>query len=215
MRYYDVDGKLCVSVTTALSIIRRPFLERWRGDIGNEAADYIMEEAGGLGTEVHDIAAAINSAKEWTTEDPDIYKMAEAYEKWFYSTVKEIVYVERVVADTAYGYAGRFDLCAVIKGDRLPSLLDIKTGGVYPDAFLQLAAYQKPMPIKTKRRLVVHIDKKTPGKLSIKEAPCDLDTDYRMFLYCLELFRYLNKSVPKGAEIIKIRGGEHGDRISA
>ncbi len=48
MRYYDVNGRLCVSVTTALSVLRKPFLERWRGDIGNDAADYIMEEAGDL-----------------------------------------------------------------------------------------------------------------------------------------------------------------------
>ena len=45
-RHYEVDGKLYPSVTTILSIIRKPYLERWRGEIGNDDADFIMEEAG-------------------------------------------------------------------------------------------------------------------------------------------------------------------------
>ncbi len=141
--------------------------------------------------------------------------MAEAYRTWFAANVQEVLYVEHVIANTVYGYAGRLDLCAVIKGDRLPSLLDLKTGGIYPDAFLQLAAYQKALPLETGRRLVIHVDKKNPGKLYIKEAEHDLETDYRMFLYCLELFRYFNKSKPKESQIIKIQGGKDYVGVSA
>lgn len=215
MRYYDVNGRLCVSVTTALSVLRKPFLERWRGDIGNDAADYIMEEAGDLGSEVHDIAEAINRGEAWSAPNNDIRLMAEAYRTWFAANVQEVLYVEHVIANTVYGYAGRLDLCAVIKGDRLPSLLDLKTGGIYPDAFLQLAAYQKALPLETGRRLVIHVDKKNPGKLYIKEAEHDNETDYRMFLYCLELFRYFNKSKPKESQIIKIQGGKDYVGVSA
>lgn len=214
-RHYEVDGKLYPSVTTVLSVIRKPFLERWRGDIGNEAADYIMHEAGDLGSEVHDIAEAINRGEPWAAATYETHLMAEAYEKWFTANVKEVVYVEHTIVNTVYGYAGRLDLCAVIRGDRLPSLLDIKTGGLYPDAFLQLAAYQKALPIKTKRRLIIHIDKKAPGKLAVKEAERDLETDYRMFLYCLELYRYFNRSKPKANQIVKIQGGEPNVSISA
>lgn len=214
-RHYEVDGNLYPSVTTVLSIIRKPYLERWRGEIGNDNADFIMEEAGELGSEVHDIAEAINRGEPWAAATYETHLMAEAYEKWFTANVKEVVYVEHAIVNTVYGYAGRLDLCAVIRGDRLPSLLDIKTGGLYPDAFLQLAAYQKALPIKTKRRLVVHIDKKAPGKLAVKEAERDLETDYRMFLYCLELYRYFNRSKPKANQIVKIQGGEPNVSISA
>lgn len=214
-RHYEVDGNLYPSVTTVLSIIRKPYLERWRGEIGNDNADFIMEEAGELGSEVHDIAEAINRGEPWAAATYETHLMAEAYEKWFTANVKEVVYVEHAIVNTVYGYAGRLDLCAVIRGDRLPSLLDIKTGGLYPDAFLQLAAYQKALPIKTKRRLIIHIDKKAPGKLAVKEAERDLETDYRMFLYCLELYRYFNRSKPKANQIVKIQGGEPNVSISA
>jgi len=206
VRYYNVNGKLYPSVTTALSIIRKPQLERWRGELGNEMADFLLCEAGDLGSAVHKICEQINRGEEWSTTDPEVFEMCAAYEKWFKENIKKVVYVEHVAVNTLYGYAGRFDLCAVIRGDRLPSLLDIKTGGLYPDAFLQLAAYQKALPIKTKRRLVVHIDKNNPGNLYVKEAESDPDTDYRMFLYCLELFRYFNRSRPKESQIVKIEG---------
>ena len=64
-RHYEIDGKLYPSVTTILSIIRKPYLERWRGEIGNEDADFIMEEAGGLGSEVHRIADNIAQGRGW------------------------------------------------------------------------------------------------------------------------------------------------------
>lgn len=41
------------SYTTKLSIVDKPFLSRWRGDIGNREADYIMEQAGEKGSKIH------------------------------------------------------------------------------------------------------------------------------------------------------------------
>lgn len=41
------------SVTTKLGIIDKPFLARWRGDIGNREADQRMNEAGDRGKRIH------------------------------------------------------------------------------------------------------------------------------------------------------------------
>lgn len=41
------------SVTTKLGIINKPFLARWRGDVGNREADMRMFEAGERGTRIH------------------------------------------------------------------------------------------------------------------------------------------------------------------
>jgi hypothetical protein len=41
------------SVTTKLGIIDKPFLARWRGDIGNREADQRMHEAGDRGKRIH------------------------------------------------------------------------------------------------------------------------------------------------------------------
>ena len=52
------------------------------------------------------------------------------------------------------------------------------------------------------------LTRKNPGKITAKDAPNDFETDWRMFLYCLELFRYFNKSEPRKSQIIKIKGGK-------
>ena len=41
------------SVTTKLGIIDKPFLARWRGDLGNREADLRMHEAGDRGKRIH------------------------------------------------------------------------------------------------------------------------------------------------------------------
>lgn len=216
-RHYEIDGKLYPSVTTVLSIIRKPQLERWRGEIGNENADFIMEEAGELGSEVHRIAEAVSRNISWKTDDPDIHTMGRALNEWFCENVEKVYATEHFVFNSLYRYAGRLDLIATIKGDPLPSVIDFKTGGVWPEAYLQLAAYKKACEtcgLETWRRIVIHIDKHNPGNITAKDAQHDIDTDWRMFLYALELFRYFNKSDPKKGQIIKI-GGKECDRIGA
>ncbi len=210
-RYYDVDGVLCASVTTVLSVLRKPGLEYWRGKHGNEEADNLLHEAGDLGSYVHDLCEMVNKGEPWESRSPnsDIWCMVSAYEEWFAANVKKVVSVEEVVVNEVYRYAGRLDLEARLKGDRSTSVIDIKTGkAVYPDTALQLSAYLEALAgkgKKPKRRLVVHIDKNNPGKLSVKEYPIENhDRDYRMFLYALELYRYFSGGV-KPSEVIKIR----------
>ena len=209
MRYYQVGDKLYPSVTTVLSVIRKPGLERWRGNLGNDEADRIMYEAGNLGSTIHDICQQINNNQPYIALDEQQGLMANAYQAWFNSTVKEVVAVEEAIVSSIYCYAGRLDLLAVLKGDRLPTLIDIKTGNsIYADVPLQLAAYKNALAEngqKAKRRLVIHIDKKNPGKLSIKEYS-DHEIDLRMFLYVLELYRYINGNYnPKPNEIVNLK----------
>lgn len=55
--YYkiEVDGvtHYCPSVTTKLGIIDKPFLAKWRGDIGNREADMRSDEASNKGKRIH------------------------------------------------------------------------------------------------------------------------------------------------------------------
>lgn len=197
-RYYKINNKLHVSVTTALTIIRKPYLERWRGELGNEEADRIRDEAGDLGNIVHNCCEAIDKGlNPVLPNDEQIKQMITAYERWAESTVKEWIKIEEVVACSHYLYAGRVDRVAILKGDKTrPTVIDIKTSGsIDKDMGLQLAAYQHALEdigLKPKRRIIVHIDKKKPGNLNVYEFP-DYETDFRMFLYSLELFRYFEK----------------------
>lgn len=204
-RIYDIDGKLYPSVTTALGVIRKPFLEVWRGKLGNEEADRVMHEAADLGSTVHDYCHMINTGQ--AVDPADEYReMVMAYQKWLSTTVKEIVLAEQVVYSHKYQFAGRLDLLAILKGDKYPTVIDIKTSkGIYPDMALQLAAYQQAlaeMGIKSNRRLILHIDKIEKGKSKTKEYR-DHARDFTVFLYALELYRYFeggrsNASIVKG-----------------
>ena len=64
-RYYKVHlegGKslFCPSVTTKLSVVKKPFLEKWRGEIGNKMADQIMSKAADRGSRLHYCWEVIN-----------------------------------------------------------------------------------------------------------------------------------------------------------
>src|SRR6185295_14538693 len=57
-RFYEADTGFGVesypSVTTVLSIISKPFLATWRGNLGNEAADLYLESQAERGTAIHE-----------------------------------------------------------------------------------------------------------------------------------------------------------------
>ena len=220
-RYYEIDGSLYVSVTTALSIIRKEYLERWRGSVGNRAADEVFSSAGDLGSSVHNYCESISRGQPiGDIDDEKIYLMVMGYKEWFERHVRKVWFVERVVCHSLYRYAGRLDLVAVIKGDRLPSVIDLKTGNMgsqeaLKEVGLQLSGYKEALlqeNIKTKRRIVLHIDKHSPGKIKAKEPPCDHKTDFNMFLYTLQLHNHFNGQKP--GEIIKL-GGIENDKFSA
>lgn len=49
----DKEPLFIPSVTTKLSASPKPYLNRWRGDIGNREADLVMQEAGDRGSRIH------------------------------------------------------------------------------------------------------------------------------------------------------------------
>jgi len=203
-RYYEINGKLYVSVTTALTIIRKPHLEIWRGNLGNEEADRVRDEAAEFGSYIHDWC---HDVVRGCTPFPD--PLVDAFAQWFKATVKEVVLAEKPVWSDRYRYAGRPDLVAILKGDRsIPTVIDIKTTtDIWPEMGLQLAAYQQAMEeqgIKTKRRIIVHLSKKTE-KLKTKEFSNSMD--FNMFLYALSLYKYFEGGIldgRKNRDIVKI-----------
>lgn len=197
-RYYEKEGRKYLSVTTALSIIRKPPLEQWRGNLGNVEADRIAEEAGDIGRRVHDTIKLINQGRNPNKiiVSDDIQPMVERYIAWHDKYVEGVIAVEQTVYNELYQYAGTYDLLAVLRGDKLPTLIDIKTGRsiAYPEIPLQLAGYQKTLPdgIKIKQRAILHLPREG-NKLVVKTYPQkEYDYHFRLFLYALELYRYVN-----------------------
>jgi hypothetical protein len=66
----------------------------------------------------------------------------EAVVGWWKATRPTPLYAEAVVYDHKYGFAGRFDL---LYGEHAPTLLDLKTGSIRSEAFVQLNLYRLAM----------------------------------------------------------------------
>jgi hypothetical protein len=115
------------------------------GDV--KAHQKSLAAAGDIGTQVH-------QRIEWTMrrvlrmpvgDEPPLSEPAEwafmAFESWAHRVHLKPRMAEEVLYSTVHGYAGTMDLLADVDG--MLTLIDFKTGkSIYPEAFLQSAAYQ-------------------------------------------------------------------------
>lgn len=170
---------LLPSVTTVLSILAKPELERWKLETMLESA---LTTPRLEGEDLHAFATRIDAERERVTQlacdfGTRLHSLCEAYaadpacvvaeelqpyrphiQSFFENNVSEVVASERSVVGV--GYAGRIDLLARNKDKRL-TLFDFKTQkyrkgkASYWDTYLwQLAAYQFPL----EREFREHID---------------------------------------------------------
>ena len=133
-----------------------------------------MAKAGEIGTQAHALI-------EWTLRaemmqdagpTPAISDKAmwafSSWEKWRKSVHLKPIFIESVVWNETYGYAGTMDLLAEVNG--VVTVLDWKTGkAVYPEAFLQNIAYRKAI------RSMGHADPKAGLILRLPKTEQDPD----------------------------------------
>ena len=161
--YAFPDGRRYPSVTTVLTLLARPGLERWRLREGLAAARQVLEASLGrpLQPEIVDLAleeamrrpdALRDGAARWgsgihrfmETGDidaapPHLRPGLRAALEFVASLKPAARYVERLVASDDLRVAGRLDLAVAV--GRGWALLDIKTGQVRLEHRLQLGGY--------------------------------------------------------------------------
>lgn len=165
--WYDIDGVRHVRVTTSLNVINKPALVPWA--IKNTTAKMRSVMESGMGTTIDPvwIEEALTAAKsssddardeaaargnaiheaiyKWETlgerpDDPGIVQAVLAYDAWRATTSMEVMASEMTVWSPTDQYAGTIDqVCRKTNGHW--SVVDFKTGGAYPEAALQVAAY--------------------------------------------------------------------------
>ncbi len=119
-------------------LAKMPFSERYKAITG---ARWEKTRAASIrGTAIHQAAEAIAKGEPYAIP-ADSTAQVEAYRRFLDDWRVEPITIERVVGHTTFGYAGTFDLLAMVA--REAYLLDIKTNasGVFPETALQLAAY--------------------------------------------------------------------------
>jgi PD-(D/E)XK nuclease superfamily len=173
-----------------------------------EAPFNTSKEAMARGTDIHKAGEALAHGQE-----PDVpeyvYGPAQAYADWLRRWRVEPLFVEAIVGNRKYGYAGQLDLIAEIDGRVW--LIDIKTGkGVFSEAALQLAAYryaevlviddqERPMP-PVNRVAVAHVLPDTVRVIPVDAGP----VAWRNFLYAQQIAQMLEgwkDAPPLGAPI--------------
>ena len=201
---YHVGQQTWPGVTTVIgSVIRKPGLEKWIGSLGNAEAERVRTKAASHGTLVHALAALVVEGVPsipMGEEDAPAQAQLDAFTDWYEQFVAEVYAVELMVADYRYQYAGALDFLLRFKGDKVPTIVDVKSGkAVYPEMKLQTAAYREPvLPLlrdygftkKTCRRGVLHIPADADGPARFYEHTKHLQ-DFAAFTACLHLYRYL------------------------
>lgn len=216
---YFLDGVRVPSTTGILGAIAKPFLIDWYGKHGTAEAKRMSKEAADHGTAVHAACERVANAEYLPTDYYDRPTMSNSvaeYNDWFKAHVSRVVLCETPIASRLHQMAGTPDLAAVLKGkievrrlggkietvdmDGETGVLDLKTStSVGEDFGLQLEGYRRMLRewlgIEATRRLVIHMPRKTPGKLEVVEFEMSTELDdWRAFLSALVIWHRLFKA---------------------
>jgi hypothetical protein len=140
------------AILAALNTERRPgeLEEDWHSRIAEES-DRIGKEAAELGQLIHEQVEQFNLHRAFLGTG-EIVEYVRGYETWFHENVVEVIGAEDSVVGP--GYAGRRDLCAIVKheGRNRRAVIDVKSqklkgkpkANFYIEWSMQLAAYAEP-----------------------------------------------------------------------
>jgi len=132
--------------------------------------------------------------------------------EWEQKNVDYWILSEAMVVSPKNGYAGTLDGLAMMKTGKL-ALIDFKFAShISEDYYLQTAGYQLPLEeygIKVDERIIIRLpktllidewDKKThtyskvENKVEVRIVETDYETDRDVFLHCLPLKKWINKT---------------------
>jgi hypothetical protein len=143
--YFLSDGKRVPGTTTITGRIH------WAWDLGMQGKNYreVRDEAADAGTLVHAMIEAKASGEDplapIATASDELRILAkkgyEAYVEWAEVSRIEIVEQEIQLVSEEYRYGGTLD--AIGYCNRRLSLLDWKSGGIWPEHLCQIAAYRQ------------------------------------------------------------------------
>lgn len=157
-------GRPHISVTNIIdNTIAKPALLIWRSNMALEALslnpdwltmdtkearknvnDYIKaytDQAKERGSRVHSLVEAyLKGANPVPLEGDQGY--LTALNRWMDKRQAKIMDTEATVYHST-GYAGTMDIIAHVNGDSRPTIIDLKSGGVWPEHLIQAAAYRE------------------------------------------------------------------------
>ena len=159
--YMTKDGEKVPGVTTVLNLRNKPNLVEWAFKLGkenphlNSTRDYV-DDLANIGKCAHALIEVYLTGKPQDMGDftPRTREAAAVpfskFMDWTKGKTIKVIACERVVISDRHRYGGTLDVLADIDGVR--TVLDFKTGkAIYPEMFLQLAAYAEAVKERGER----------------------------------------------------------------
>lgn len=154
----------------------------------------VLAAAQERGTIVH-LACANYARGVWSPVPPECRGYLHSFAQWFDSYVDKAISVEQEYRDEKLGIVGHPDLIAIVKGDNVPSLIDLKTAAAAHKLWrMQLAAYrhlcQEDYPT-IERIFSLRLDSEG-GPAKVREYTDNYLEDFAVFLSALNVTRWLD-----------------------
>ncbi len=124
MRFYEIDGKNYPSITTVLGAQKKPGLEQWRKNVGEEAANWEMGRAARRGKATHTLVEQYLKGETPAIRDVlplGLFRLLKPY----LEKVDNIHALEKIMYSHEYTIAGQVDCIAEYEGKL--SVIDFKT----------------------------------------------------------------------------------------
>ena len=192
-RYYTVNGKPMVSITSVTSYYNKQIFVDWRKRVGNEEADRITKRSTSRGTKVHTLIESYLLNKNVDPDTPGS-KMLFLQAKESLEKINNIYALEKSLYSTELGVAGTVDCIAEYDGEL--SIIDFKTAAKpkpkdwIQNYFVQAAAYacmfyeRTGIPVK---KLVI--------LMTCENGEVTVYQEYDKLKYMRLLVEYINKFV--------------------
>lgn len=208
-RYPLKDGTIVPGATTIVGVLNKPALPYWANNLGLEGVrmkDY-LDKLAAIGTAAH---AAINAdllgqpAESVLDElDSDIRSLAEncylSFCEWRKGHNLVPIMLETPLVSEEWRYGGTPDYVGLVDG--VVELVDFKTGGIWPEHFIQLAAYarllvENQVILEPPTRYRVLSLPRYETETFNEKVKTSVATEWAIFRHCLEIYE-LNKGIEK------------------
>jgi ATP-dependent exoDNAse (exonuclease V) beta subunit len=174
-------------------------LIQWIADVGAKRADEIKEEAGDIGSFVHDacekmllgekISNEVISSMFKPKKSLKVKKCLQSFLDWYEEYQPEVISTEKTIWEDDMLYAGTMDLACKINGEIY--IIDFKTSKSIHDSMkIQLSAYNYAEYKGQAKQAILHLGNTTKKGYSFNE--CEFDKYFRQFKAILGVFKELN-----------------------
>ncbi len=148
-RYRTKDDTIVPGATTICALLAKPALIAWankKGLDGVDSAKY-TDDLADVGVLAHQLICDDLRGLMPDTRDYSEVQIAKAetsfrmFKQWVAGKEVEPIIVETPLVSERYGYGGQLDLFAEI--DEVKTLVDFKTGAIWPEHQIQSSAYKQ------------------------------------------------------------------------